>query len=158
MRLLKSESDAWVFRLSRLERSMFLQTLERYPLVPPAHHRLTRQAAPVPQDAEPLLQQSLAEEKSSNRRQLDLFLANEHKFHADTHGARLSLTRDEMEWLLQILNDVRVGCWLQLGCPDPDEGKPPVVNERTAPYLLPMEIAAHLQCALLEALGGRGGA
>jgi hypothetical protein len=158
MKLFKVEGDTWVFRLSRLERSMFLQVLEHYPLIPPAHHRLSRQAAPVAPDAEALLQQSLAEEKAASRRQLDLFLANDHKFHSDTHGCRLSLTREEIEWLLQILNDVRVGCWLQLGCPDPDEGKPPVISDRTAPCLLPMEIAGHLQCALLEALGGRGAA
>jgi len=71
-------------------------------------------------------------------------------------GFRVIFSREEMEWLLQVLNDVRVGSWLALGCPDPDAGKAPEVNESNAKYMFLMELSGHFEWVLLEALDGAG--
>ena len=45
-------------------------------------------------------------------------------------GLQLTLSGPEIEWLLQVLNDVRVGSWIALGSPDPESGKKIVFNEK----------------------------
>jgi predicted house-cleaning NTP pyrophosphatase (Maf/HAM1 superfamily) len=69
---------------------------------------------------------------------------------AETRVAFKRLSPAEIEWLLQVLNDVRVGGWLALG--EPEELEPPEINETNAPYLLAMEAAGYFQAQLLAAL------
>ena len=66
-------------------------------------------------------------------------------------GIHFTLTAPQVEWLLQVFNDVRVGSWLALG--EPEELEIPEVNQTNAPYLLAMESAGHFEAALLSALG-----
>ena len=64
---------------------------------------------------------------------------------------RLLLQPTEVEWLLQVLNDVRVGSWLALG--EPDEDKPPDLTPENFRYAVAMEVCGAFQSALLAALG-----
>ena len=73
------------------------------------------------------------------------------RFRETDAGLRFTLMAPEMEWLLQVLNDVRVGSWLALG--EPEELEIPEVNQTNAPYVLAMESAGYFQSALLDALG-----
>ena len=57
----------------------------------------------------------------------------------------------EVEWLLQVLNDVRVGSWLALG--EPERGQEPAVTAQNARYLLALELCGLFQSVLLAALG-----
>ena len=82
------------------------------------------------------------------------WLAAPGRFAAHGKGYRVTLQRADLEWLLQVLNDVRVGSWLILGCPDPDEGPAPEVNEANAKYIFLLELSSHFQCVLLEAVDG----
>jgi hypothetical protein len=66
-------------------------------------------------------------------------------------GGRLSLSPAEVEWVLQVLNDIRVGSWIILGSP---EERLPELNETNAPHVWAMEMAGHFQAQLLEALQG----
>jgi hypothetical protein len=75
------------------------------------------------------------------------------RFRETDAGLRFTLTASEMEWLLQVLNDVRVGSWLALG--EPEELEIPEVNRTNAPYLLAMESAGYFESALLDALGAK---
>ena len=49
-------------------------------------------------------------------------------------GCRLSLSQADLEWLLQILNDIRVGSWVILGSPE-EKLEVNLLNERNAPLL-----------------------
>ena len=62
--------------------------------------------------------------------------------------------RAEVEWLFQVLNDVRVGSWVRLGSP---EGKPREVTIATAPHFVAMEMAGYFEAELLEALSRESG-
>jgi len=69
-------------------------------------------------------------------------------------GPRLSLSPSELEWLLKILNDVRVGSWIILGSPEQGmEFK--LLNEKTAPDFWAMEMSGQFQMRFLEALEKR---
>jgi len=56
-----------------------------------------------------------------------------------------------MEWLLQVLNDIRVGSWLILGEPDEKQGKPIALNDDNARYYAAMEFCGLFQMMLLDA-------
>jgi hypothetical protein len=151
MELLSAEGQRLVFRLSKREKPLLGETLKLYPLLPPSHHQLSR-GADADAENQALLEESIATQQHSHKQQVDAWLANQARWAEDPGGFRLELDRDQIEWLLQVLNDVRVGSWLVLGCPDPDTGKQPKLTPKNAHFLLAMELCAHFQSELLEAL------
>lgn len=152
MKLLKTDKDQFVFQLSQGEKAMLLDVLKLYPRVPPAHHRLTRQATADP-DAENqgLLDEALAEQRAHNQHQLQALLLRSETFQRSQRSWRFTLRLGDFEWLLQVLNDVRVGSWLALGSPEElPRGLPD--NPEIAPHLIAMELAGFFQMTLLEAV------
>lgn len=152
MKLLRTGRDRFVFQLRKREQQLLFDTLQLYPLVPPAHHRLAKtDPSPAAAEMQSLLDEALAEERRENRKRVLALLAKSHRFNEATRGFELTLTRAQMEWLLQVLNDVRVGSWLALG--EPEAGQEPELNEANARYLLALELCGLFQSLLLEALG-----
>jgi hypothetical protein len=152
VRLVRQTKTRFVFLLGRRETRMLLQVLELYPRVPPAHHVLSKTGRlPEPEANQHLLDEALAEQRAENKKQLLALLADRRRFLRSETGARLSLPAGEIEWLLQVLNDIRVGSWIILGAP---EEKLPELNETTAPNFFAMEMAGYFQAQLLEAMHG----
>jgi hypothetical protein len=151
VKLIRGEKDRFTFGLSKREKDLMCQILQLYPLVPPAHHRLSKSGDEAQRENQRLLDEALAEQRRDNRRQLLAMLNEPTRFRQSESGLRFTLTASEMEWLLQVLNDVRVGSWLALG--EPEELEIPEVNQTNAPYLLAMESAGYFESALLAAMG-----
>ncbi|MBM3880483.1 MAG: hypothetical protein FJ387_12335 [Verrucomicrobia bacterium] len=155
MKLLRVDSDVFLFHLGKREKRLLLELLKHYPLTPTSHHRVSRNRTdPATQR---LLQEALSTHRETYRRRLDMLLAQTDRFQADASGYRTQFNREELEWLLQVLNDIRVGSWLALGSPDPDDGKPAQLTAHNTRYLLTMELAGHFECDLLAALDGPAG-
>ena len=152
MRLLRVNREAIEFALTAPERALLVQVLGQYPVVPPPHHKLSKTLTEgaVIEDAH-LLDEALAEQRTSHRRQLDAWLANPKHIHKTKTGCVLTLPRTDIEWLLQVLNDVRVGSWLLLGEPEeplePDDLDPELHRVWVA-----MELSGMFQMAVLHAL------
>ncbi len=152
MKLVQATKTRLVFHLGPREKRSLLQLLKLYPCVPSAHHLLSRTGRVPDREAnQRLLDEALAEQRAENKKQVQALLADPRRFALTETGARLSLARAEAEWLLQVLNDVRVGSWVIVGSP---EGKPAEVTVATAPHFVAMEMAGYFQMQLLEALGG----
>jgi hypothetical protein len=152
MKLVRQSKTRLVFHLGHRETHLLSQILKLYPCVPPAHHQLTKSGRLPDREAnQRLLDEALAEQRAENKKQLHALLADSRRFAPTEAGSRLSLLPGEVEWLLQVLNDIRVGSWVLLGCP---EEKLPEVNEATAPNFVAMEMAGYFQAQLLEALEG----
>jgi len=152
VKLLKSEQEQFIFHLGKREKQLLLAVLDLYPLVPSAHQPLSKTGASGEGETnQHLLDESLAEQRRDNKRQLQGLLNDERRFHDTDTGCRMALTAPEIEWLLQVLNDVRVGSWILLGSPETDVW-PFELNERTAPRAWAMEMAGYFQMNLLEAL------
>ena len=62
-----------------------------------------------PEANQQLLDEALAEQRAENKKQVQALLADPRRFEHTETGARLSLSPAEVEWLLQVLNDIRVG-------------------------------------------------
>ena len=80
-----------------------------------------------------------------------LISATHHRLSKTARSAK----HDENQWLLQVLNDVRVGSWIALGSPDPEQGKKIVFNEKILPHFRAMELAGAFETVFLDALSGR---
>ncbi len=135
--------------LSKREKSLLLKILELYPLVPSSYQQLSRTgSARDLEDHQRLLDEALLEQRAENKQRLAQFLGNPRTFESNSKGCCIHLRQTDMEWLLQVLNDVRVGSWIALGSP---EEKPSVLNPETAPGFWAMEIAGFLEVSLLNA-------
>ncbi len=154
MELVKVAAGKYVFQLGKLEWPVLGRLLELYPVVPTSHHRLSRNEAgggARPAD-DALLQEAMAEHRRQNQQRVGLLLRNHYRVTPHAAGHRLVLTREDLEWLLQVLNDVRIGSWLKLGCPDPDQGRAFALNQTSIPHLVTMDQAGRFEGALLAAL------
>ena len=152
MRLVRSANGKLVFLLGQRDKLMLLEVLKLYPRIPSASRPLTKFGKLPGQEAnQRLLDEALAEQRAENKKHLETFLTDPRRF-ADTQtGCRLTLSASDTEWLLQVLNDIRVGSWVLLGSP---EGKFDKLTLATAPHYWAMEMSGIFQSRFLEALEG----
>ncbi len=138
------------FHLGENERLLFEHLLRLYPVVPPAHQQITRGPTLLDAAAEQkLLDEALAEQRQQSRKRIEILLQDLARLKSAGNGSRLSLPPADLEWLLQVLNDIRVGSWVRLGSPDRKfENLPPGHLQ----HLWAMEGAGFFQMALLESL------
>lgn len=151
MTLKRTGKNSLVFAMNEAEREIFRKTLQLYPLVPATHHRLSKGTGTQSEENQRLLEEALAQQRAGNRQQLDALLNDPVRFKQVGDTFQLRLKAAELEWLLQVFNDIRVGCWLRLG--EPDEDKPPIVTPENIRYGLAMEVCGMFQSALLAAFG-----
>lgn len=152
MKLLRAEKDRFVFRLAPPEKEVLALLLRLYPVIPPAHQQLSKSTASVNDANQQLLDEALAEQRKENKDMVDSFLADPKRFKDNEASVRMTVTPADVEWLLQILNDVRVGNWILLGSPEEGERPEILPNDPNAPRLGAMEMAAFFQMHLLRAL------
>ena len=151
MKLIQQDGEAFLFHISKREKGLLFEVLKLYPLIPIAHHRVSRTAAAPVMESQKLLEGALADSTRENKRQL-LAMLNRQARLPETDGPhRLTLNPAQMEWLLQVLNDIRVGSWLILGEPDEKKGKPIELNDENARYYAAMEFCGLFQMTLLDA-------
>ena len=149
-------ADRFVFQMTMRDKHLFRQVLKLYPRMPPAHQQLTRTPAPPEDEAnQRLLDEALAEHRAENKKLLDQLLADKNRYHETETGCRLSLPPGDVEWLLQVLNDIRIGSWVRLGSPEP-KLQMTELNTLTARDFWAMELSGYFQMHFLEALKGKG--
>lgn len=140
------------FRMEQSEKQLLLQVLALYPLIPTDHQTLSKTGQS--EEDQKLLEEALAAHRQENRKQLELMLKSKSRFR-QTSGRQtclFSLKISEAEWLLQVLNDIRVGSWLRLGSPERTEEFFAALSEQTAPYFWAMEVSGHFQMVLVHAM------
>jgi hypothetical protein len=155
MKLIRTRGEQLVFEISRAEKGLLFEVLQLYPLVSPAQYRLSK-TAPASQfdDHQRLLEEALAAQREENRKNVLALLTEPGHFQTAAKGMLLKISRAEADWLLQVLNDVRVGSWIALGSPDPEVEEKIELNKETAPHLRSMEIAGAFEMVFLNALTG----
>ena len=155
MRLLRASKGNYQFHLGQREKHVFCELLGLYPCIPPAHQPLSKNGkVPDGELNQHLLDEALAEQRADNQNQLKVFLSDPLRLvpiqKEHDRGFRLTLSPAELEWLLQILNDIRVGSWLRLGSPEEPRL---VLDAATMPHVWAMEASGHFQMQLLAAVG-----
>ena len=151
MKLIRSTNGKFVFHLSQRDKLLLLQVLKLYPRIPSASQPLSKSTRlPDRESNQRLLDEALAEQRAANKKQLETLLTDPRRFADAETGCRLTLSQSDMEWLLQVLNDIRVGSWVLLGSP---EEKLEQLTVTTAPHFWAMEMSGYFQMRFLEALG-----
>jgi hypothetical protein len=155
VRVIRTSKEEITVELSKREKLLLIKILELYPMVPSAHQQLSRGGGPTDQQSsQRLLDEALAEHREENRGHLREFLGDPRTFEQQRSGCRMHLHQGNLELLLQILNDIRVGCWIALGSP---EEKLSVLDPKMAPQFWGMEVAGFIEASLLEAWESHGG-
>jgi len=142
-----------MFQIDAREEALLVAILRLYPVLENSHHRLSKDSGAAGSAEQRLLEESMAQQRAAHRRKLDeLFLTPQRFFKDAPHERRLVLTGDQFEWLLQVLNDIRVGSWVKLGCPDLEKQAPLELTRANARALHAMDLSGQFQAALLEAV------
>jgi hypothetical protein len=150
-----SDEKAIMFQLGARERNALVQILNAYPVVPPVHQALSKELKdPELAECQRLLDEALAEQRAANKRHLQGWLDAPERFQKTKSGYRFTLERGDSEWLLQVLNDIRVGNWLQLGAPEGGELMLRRLNAKRLPIWMAMHLSGYFQMTILEALEG----
>lgn len=151
MKLVSHQDDSFTFLIGKRERDMLVAVLLRYPVLSSNHfskRQPTGEAAPD----QVLLQEALSEQQKESRKNLEHWLRKEGRFQETDLGCTFQLTGGELEWMLQVLNDVRVGSWVLLGEPDSKSPEPPELTEENMQRMWALEVAGLFQHHLLQAV------
>lgn len=100
-------------------------------------------------DAQLLLNEAMMERRKEARRDLEKWMRAKDRFNHTDKGEELAVLHEETDWLLQILNNVRVGAWQHLGEPEEMADALRSATEESIRYLTLMEMAGNFQSVLL---------
>jgi hypothetical protein len=152
VKLTRISKDCFVFQLGRHEKQLLLDLVSLYPCIQSGYLAISRSGdLPDKSSSQKLLDEALMEQRAENQRRLKNLLADTKRWAEQDGHFQLSLNAGEIDWLLQVFNDIRVGSWVMLGSP---EERFEVLNEQTAPHLWAMEMSGFFQRYFLEALEG----
>ena len=144
--------SAFTFRLTETEKDMLMATLKLYPMLDGDYHRLSRAPQAAGDAEQEWLEEAMNQQRIEHRKRLELFFKHDQRFFKNgAEHLRLTLTAEQMEWLLRVLNDVRVGSWVRLGRPEMESCRMLAQNEQKARYVASMELSGYFVSALLEA-------
>jgi len=142
-----------VYRIDAREEALLLAMLRLYPALDNSHHRISQDPKAAASAEQRLLEESMAQQRAAHRRKVEALFQGPQRFFKEVLGDRhLVLTVPQLEWLLQVLNDVRVGSWVRLGCPDLEKSAPLNLARASNRSLQAMHICGEFQLALLEAV------
>ena len=148
MKFLRVEKERYFFHLAHREKALLEFLMRLYPVIPSAHQTLSKSS--TPDESQKLLNEALAEQRRENKQLVDKLLKDDRRFQETTKGIEMNLSAGEIEWVLQVLNDVRVGNWILLGSPEEHPTFDP--EAANAPNVVAMGLASSFQMDLLDAL------
>ena len=149
MKLLRATEQERVYAVRPSELQMLLVVLGSYPAL--TRSRAISKSGDSEQlgDAQKLLDEAMSERRQTMRQELDTWLKLPERFQQAGNHFEWRVENDHREWLLQIINDVRVGSWVELGSPDDLDAAEQQVGEESARHLALMELAGMFQSVLL---------
>jgi len=148
MKILKNENGHFHARLSTDEYDVLGNLLGLYPVIPKGYHRLSH--GQDPSDDQQLLNEAMEENYTENKQLLQKFITSDEFFTHDKKGISMQVTPDQFEWLLKILNDIRVGLWLRLGSPDETDMDQYHRQKTDDPDVWAMELSGYLISILIQ--------
>jgi hypothetical protein len=146
------ETGKFTFRFEPPEREWFRHILTLYPV------QQTPLKGAGDEHADELLEKALAEQRKKLRANAEIFLkAGQLEIDAAFKEFwDLTLNAVEVEELLQIFNNVRVGLWMRMGKPEPsiEQLMPTKPSEEQVRAHMLMHVTAAWQGALMAAVDG----
>lgn len=149
MKFVRTTDQGRVYALQPAELQMLLVVFGSFPLL--NHSQAVSKSGDGEQlaEAQQLLEEALAERRRLMRQELESWLQAAGRFRRTAKNIEWYLENDRREWLLQILNDVRVGAWRALGSPENLDAAREGADEESARQVALMELAGMFQMTLL---------
>ena len=155
MNFLGHHDGKFQLELARQEKALLLHLLSLYPLVPAAHHRLTKdKKLPRREENQQLLDDALKHQREQNKKEIHALINTPGRFVETKHASKVAFTRGELEWLLQVVNDVRVGCWIALGSPGYEAKKKTKLDPEALRHTMFMELSGAFEMFFLGVING----
>jgi len=157
MKLLFREPGRLVFRVSRREHEALLTLLRMRAHFPRGPRPLTGDTATEARlrAAQADLDAALGEFRQELTTDVEALLADAGRCTPRKGGGyELTLNTEASQMLLQALNEVRVGAWEKLGCPDFESGNHPDLTEENFLCFWALQMTDLFQGVLLAALAG----
>ena len=152
MRLVERDENQLTFEVTSRQKLLFERILLEYPVGSDGQHAISKSGESVElPDQQELLEEALAENRAEMKRRVRNFLRDPRRFEEQENGWRVSILSRQFDWLLQVLNEIRVGIWYQLNCPESDDIELVKVDPEA---FIRMSITGQLQQELLIALNG----
>ena len=152
MNLLKHSGNEWKYSLEPKEGMLLRALVREFAQTAATAAKITRKGADAKsEERERLLNESLAKNRQELKEQAGKLLAAKLKPGQD--GWRLSLSPEEREILLQLINDIRVESWHALGEPEDLEVLPSHPSEANRRQHHLMHLAGYFEWKLLGAPG-----
>lgn len=155
MKFLRHDGERFQLEFASEEKALLLHLLTLYPLVPAAHHKLTKDKK-LPQRAEnqQLLDEAIQSQREQNKNEILALIKEPGRFIETENGSQIGFTRGEMEWMLQVVNDVRVGSWIALGSPDYEAKKKSKPSPEAMRHTMLMELGGAFEMFFLGIMNG----
>ena len=155
MKFCRADGGQFELEMKPGEHDTLLHLLKLYPLVPESHHRLTRdKQLPHREENQRLLDDALRGQRAQNQQEIFSLLNDPARFQKISGGCKITFTRAELEWLLQIVNDVRVGSWIAMGSPGYGTERKTRRDAGAMPHLIFMELAGAFEMFFLGIVNG----
>jgi hypothetical protein len=148
MKLTLQSGESWQYQLNQPEADILLGLMKKFPFTELGPVQFSKtDADPKTAERKKLLAESLAQHREELKG-LAVNLLGADKWQKSDSGRLLTLNTEGREILLQILNDIRIGCWHALGEPEPLE-QPAASGQQFAHRQL-MDLAGYFEMNLLE--------
>ncbi|MBX3748190.1 MAG: hypothetical protein KF833_23010 [Verrucomicrobiae bacterium] len=151
MKLLLRQPDRLVFALSSREKTLLENLMVFFPMRPDNPPILSREPDARLTEATDLLQSNLREQRAELAGWIRTHLSPEGALRPHGEAWILTLSGADTERLLQVLNDLRVGAWHKLGCPEDIDGSRLATSPSQAPLFMIMTLAGQFEMVLLAA-------
>jgi len=149
MKLAKQKDGLWQYHLAQNEAAVLVGLLKKFPFTKIDPVKISKtDKHPKAREREKLLNESLAEHRKELKK-LALDLIRPDKFKRMEKGWFMTLSSENRETMLQILNDIRVGSWRALGEPDDLHSHAPQTSAKDLAYRSLMDLAGYFECSLL---------
>jgi len=153
MRLVRQTKQWLKYQLNQREVECLRSLLRQFPITADVHAKISQtDDDPKSVERETLLNESLVEHRKELKIQATNLISAE-KLKLGEKGCLLTLDPEEREIFLQILNDIRIGCWHALGKPEELEPEKPPQTEKELVFYNLMNLAGYFEVAFLQALG-----
>ncbi len=154
MKLLQRSGGRLIFGLVPREKVLFERILSFYPLRPDAQPILSREGSDSMADAITLLHDAQREQRAELGQWISRRLTEGAALTPSGSTWKLTLEGADADKILQVLNELRVGAWNKLGCPDElHEAKLATTPGLASLYLI-MTVAGQFQMVFVHALSG----
>lgn len=140
----------FVFHLGKQEVECLEAALGFYPLLEIVYQPLSRSGS-VGRDKQELLDDITRDRRTVRKKEILEFLSNSKNIRWDAPGTyRLALTMEQADWLLSVLNEIRVGCWNYLGCPELNKLNEREMDDEQCRERAIMDLCGYFEMGFLE--------